>query len=227
MDWKLSLCEARVLGCLLEKEMTTPDYYPLTLNSLVSACNQKSNRDPVMSLEEDTVFKTIEGLRERHLAVRVDVAGSRVAKFRHAFTRHFPVEPRELAILMVLLLRGPQTLGEIRTRCERSYAFQDIEETEAAISGLADLTPEPLVALLARRPGQKERRYTHLLSGPADEGGAETATGELESEDLALPEENTLGLAAQLACLKEEVAAQRASLDQLREDFESLRKQFE
>ncbi len=102
MDWKLSFCEARVQGCLLEKEMTTPDYYPLTLNSLMAACNQKSNRDPVLSFDEDTVLNSISELREKHLALRVDVAGSRVPKFRHSFTSQFPLERAEMAILTVL-----------------------------------------------------------------------------------------------------------------------------
>ena len=226
MDWKLSFCEARVLGCLLEKEMTTPEYYPLTLNSLMAACNQKSNRDPVLSLDEDTVLYTIGELREKHLALRVDVAGSRVPKFRHSFTSQFPLKRVELAILTVLLLRGPQTLGEIRTRCDRIYAFNDLEEVESAVSGLADFTPDRLAAIFPRQPGQKERRYTHLLSEPVKEE-TDTETEMAFAEHRSAPIADSPDLAAQVAGLKEELAEQNAALDQLREDFENFRKLLE
>jgi hypothetical protein len=226
MDWILTFCETRVLGCLLEKEMTTPDYYPLTLNSLMAACNQKSNREPVLSLDEDTVLNTIRDLRDKHLALRVDVAGSRVPKYRHGFTSQFPLEHKELAILTVLFLRGPQTLGEIRTRCERIYAFQDLEEVETALGELTSLKPDALVEILSKQPGQKERRYIHLFAGPADE--------ETDAEtQMPFPDQNSApradlpDLTAQVSSLKQELAGQRAALDQLREDFENFRKQLE
>jgi len=226
MDWILSFAETRVLGCLLEKEMTTPDYYPLTFNSLIAACNQKSNRNPVLTLDEDTVLKAIGDLRDKHLAIRVDVAGSRVAKFRHSLVHAFPLERNELAIITVLLLRGPQTIGEIRTRSERMYAFRDLEEVEITISGLIALAPDAVVADLPRQPGKKDRRYAHLLSGAADDQtDAETQMPFSHQNSAGIPV--AIDATARIADLIQEVDAQRTELNQLRKDFEEFRGRFE
>src|SRR5579871_5208365 len=160
MDLLLQPVEVRVLGSLLEKEVTTPEYYPLSLNALVNACNQKSNRDPLVEFDSDAVQQALQSLRDRGLAVVITGAGSRVPKYGHRFAEKLNLGRRELAILCELMLRGPQTLGEIRTHCERMHPFDDLAEVEAVI----DRLPE-LVVKLARRSGEKEVRYAHLLSG--------------------------------------------------------------
>src|SRR6202167_5579811 len=161
-DFHLTAAEARVLGSLLEKEVTTPEYYPLSLNALLNACNQKSNREPVTNFDEDTIERVLYTLRDKGLLVNITGAGSRVPKYGHRLSEKLNLGRREMAILCELMVRGPQTLGELRTRAERMHHFDDLAEVESVL----DRMPE-LVTRLPRRPGEKEARYAHLLSGPA------------------------------------------------------------
>src|SRR5215475_3762697 len=167
MNYSLSDVEARVLGALIEKEITTPEYYPLSLNALVNACNQKSNREPVMALDEDAVRSAIRSLNDQGLTRFASSADSRVAKLEHRLNETFNFHRHEIAVLCVLLLRGPQTPGELRTRAERMYAFEDLESVHSALNLLAKREP-PLVKMLRRQPGTKESRYAHLLSPVGD-----------------------------------------------------------
>ena len=217
VDIVLTETEARVLGSLIEKEITTPDYYPLSLNALVNACNQKSNRDPIMNLNEGAVREALDSLNRNGLAGAASGADSRVTKYEHRLQETFNFDRRETAVLCVLLLRGPQTPGELRSRTERVHRFADLDEVQTALRRLIEREP-PLVKMLPRQPGTKESRYTHLLSGdvegwepPPDSPSASTDT--LESERLAR-------LEGDLASLRAEVA----DLKQLLADF---RKQFE
>jgi uncharacterized protein len=210
----LSAAEVRVLGSLIEKQVTTPDYYPLTLNALTNACNQLTNREPVVSFDETTVVHAIDRLREKRLATLFSGAESRVAKYKHTLTDALLLTPAEVALLCVLMLRGPQTIGELRTRTERLFAFDTLPDVEAALAGLASRPPQPLVAKLPRQPGTKESRYAHLLSGPVE------ATPAVENAPVlsAPPEPNAL---------EAEVAALRRELAELKQQFAEFRKQFE
>ncbi len=171
MDLALDFDEVRVLGALLEKEVTTPEYYPLSVNALLNACNQKSNRDPVVHFDEETVERVLYTLRDKGLLLNITGAGSRVPKYGHRLSEKLNLGRRELAILCELMLRGPQTLGELRTRAERMHRFDDISEVETVL----DRMPE-LVTKLPRRPGEKEARYAHLLSGAPDVAAAAPGT---------------------------------------------------
>jgi len=178
MPIELTPHEARIIGCLLEKEITTPEQYPLSLNALTNACNQKSNRDPVLDLDEATVQQTLDHLIRKYLVSDQTGYGSRVAKFRHRFcnteygTLHF--SPQELGIVCELLLRGPQTPGELRSRASRLCSLSDVSEVEAALNQLARREDGPFVARLPREPGKRESRYAHLFSGEiADAGEAD------------------------------------------------------
>ncbi len=159
MDFTLDAEEIRILGSLLEKEITTPEYYPLSLNGLLNACNQKSNRDPVLHLDEEMLERALYTLRDKGLLVSITGAGSRVVKYSHRISEKFNLGRRELAILCELMLRGPQTLGELRTRAERMHPFGDLAEVESVLDHMSGL-----IAKLHRRPGEKEARYAHLLS---------------------------------------------------------------
>ena len=194
MDHNLSDNEVRVLGSLIEKEITTPDYYPLSLNALMTACNQTSNRNPVLHLDEDTVAHAADSLRERKLVHVVDRGESRVIKYRHVLYEAMSLGRPAIAVMCVLMLRGPQTVGEIRTRSNRLYDFSTLEQVEMTLNSLLSAEP-PLVARLPRQTGQKDVRYAHLLSGEVrlgeQETGAETEAGvdrigrlEQEVEDL-------------------------------------------
>ena len=206
----LSPDEVRVLGSLIEKQITTPDYYPLTLNALTNACNQLTNRDPVVSLDETTVVRTLERLREKRLATLFSGAESRVAKYKHTLTDAVLLTPAEIALLCVLLLRGPQTIGELRTRTERMFAFDTLPEVEAALTTLATRQPQPLVTKLPRQPGTKESRYAHLFSG-----AVEPASARLEpTPKAAHPQDD------RIAKLEQEVA-------ELKQQFAEFRKLFE
>jgi len=202
----LSETEVRVLACLIEKESTTPEYYPLSLNALTLACNQKTNREPVVSYNEDTVSEALDSLRVKRLA-RAASASSRVAKFEHSILEVFNLGRRELALLCTLMLRGPQTVGELRDRSERMRSFSDLEEVESCLEILIGWEPAPLAARLARQPGLKEPRYMHLLSGDAEPEIRQSA-------DRPIP------LQEQLETLRREVA-------ELREEFSRFRSQFE
>lgn len=159
--------ELRVLGCLIEKEMTTPDYYPMSLNALVMACNQKSNRDPVLDLTEPEVLEAVDELRERGLARTVHGKGDRVLKYRNAVTETLEISPRQAALLAVLMLRGDQTLGELRSRTGRYVEFVDLDEVATELAALGAIET-PLVVRLERRPGEKEARYRQLLGTMAE-----------------------------------------------------------
>ncbi len=211
----LSPDEVRVLGSLIEKQITTPDYYPLTLNALTNACNQLTNRDPVVSLDETTVVRTLERLREKRLATLFAGAVSRVAKYKHTLTDAVLLTPAEIALLCVLLLRGPQTIGELRTRTERMFAFDTLAEVEAALTTLATRPPQPLVTKLPRQPGTKESRYAHLFSGPAERLALVPASLPSEPAPPAIDAQHD-----RIAKLEQEVA-------ELKQQFAEFRKLLE
>jgi uncharacterized protein YceH (UPF0502 family) len=221
MVLELSEMEVRVLGALVEKEITTPEYYPLSVNALMNACNQKSNRDPVMTLDEEAVRKVLRSLTDQYV-VRSAGGDSRVAKFEHRLNELYNFHRHEIAVLCVLMLRGPQTPGELRTRAERMYAFTDLEAVHAALNLLMRREP-PLVKVLPRQPGTKESRFMHLFSGdvilethPAEEkqpASAEVASGSADRERIAQ--------------LEAEVAELRRELETLREQFAAFQKQFQ
>lgn len=204
--------EVRVLGALVEKEITTPDYYPLSLNALINACNQKSNREPVMELDENVVRDALLSLQEKRLAGPASGADSRVTKYEHRL-ESFNFSRREIAVLCVLMLRGPQTPGELRGRTERMYKFEDLEQVQSALHQLMQREPS-LVAMLARQPGTKEARYAHLLSGPVENwqpsSGASTSP---DDADLASLEERVRALEQEVAGLKDQFAAFRKQFE--------------
>lgn len=219
METVLNELEVRVLGALIEKELATPEYYPLTLNALTSACNQKSNRDPVLTLEEADVVRALDALRLKQLAV-VSAEGGRVAKYRHILAEKFRLSPAELALLAELLLRGPQTAGELRARAERMHAFPDLAAVEAVLQEMMDRTP-PLAVLLSRQPGRKEQRYAHLFAG-VPELPAEGHAPPPEAARLRVMAENE-----RIATLEEEVASLRGEVAALRRLVEEFKAQFE
>jgi len=177
MNIELTAIEARVIGCLIEKQITTPDQYPLSLNALVNASNQKSNRDPVLELDERTVQQTVDDLGRKHFVMEKSGFGSRVPKYQHRFCNTeygtLKLDPQELAIVCELLLRGPQTPGELRSRAARMAPFSDVSEVEAALTRLSERADGPFVVRLAREPGRRESRYAHLFSGPVSESAEE------------------------------------------------------
>jgi uncharacterized protein len=209
--------EARVLGSLVEKQLTTPEYYPLTLNALTAACNQKSNRDPVMSLGETEIMTAIDSLREKNLVYLFHGSTSRTVKYKHMLPSVYELDPAATAILTLLLLRGPQTAGELRGRAERLYEFASIGEAQGSLDELA-ARPEPLVVRLERQPGQKESRYAHLLSGPIS---AEQAA------EISKPSAPRTTGNERLEALEAEIAEMRADLAELRSVFNEFRQQFE
>ncbi len=172
MDMDLSLLQTRVIGCLIEKEVTTPDQYPLTLNSLTTACNQKSNRDPVMALSDTDVQEVLDELNSKHLIREEGSFGSRVPKYKHRFCNtefsELKLSAQELAIICTLFLRGPQTPGELRSRTNRLCSFSDVHETEAVLQKMSEREEYPLVVRMPREPGKRESRYAHLFSGAVE-----------------------------------------------------------
>jgi len=217
----LNAVEVRILGSLVEKEIATPEYYPLTLNALTNACNQSSNRDPVVSFSEEVVVRGLASLRERKLAVEFDGADNRVRKYRHRFSEFLSLSRPETAVLCVLLLRGPQTVGEIRGRTGRMHEFSCLEEAEATLQALATRAAAPLVVKLPRQAGFKEQRYAHLLAGEVAIPALPIAP-RVEPPQLAVRLENE-----RLAKLEAEVGALRTELAELRQRFADFRKQFE
>ncbi len=211
---ELTPVETRVLGCFLEKERTTPDAYPLTLNSLLLACNQSTNRDPVMTLNEREIEEALDGLRQKKLATVIFGGGSRVQKYRHILPDTYNFSPQEYALLCVLLLRGPQTLGELRGRTERLASFPTLADVENALTTLGEGS-EPLVRLLPQRPGQKERRYVQLLSGEPAEPTEPPAPPAAASAPDRTP---------RLEALEQEVTDLRRELGTLRESLDELRR---
>jgi uncharacterized protein YceH (UPF0502 family) len=214
----LTEVETRVLGSLIEKDITTPDYYPLSLNALVNACNQKNNRDPVMNLDEQTVRDALNTLQEKRLAGPASGADSRVPKYEHRLQEAFNFDRREIAIVCVLLLRGPQTPGELRSRTDRMYHFETLDDVISTLDRLAQRDPK-LAAILPRQPGTKESRYTHLFSGePPDQSVARAlmpaTAGPAPTVD-------------RLTTLEQEVSRLRQELSEVQQQLATFRKQFE
>jgi uncharacterized protein len=220
MEFDLSPIEVRIVGSLLEKEVTTPEYYPLSLNALTLACNQKSNRDPVMSLTDETVAATLESLRGRGLVVFVHEAGSRVEKYRQRLSEILNLDRRELAILCVLVLRGFQTVGELRERTQRLYAFDDLAAVDLCLNRMMERSPSPLALKLPRLTGSKEPRYAHLLSGVPEVSDTETRGA--TSDQVGRSSQ-----AGRIGALENEVAALRHDVADLRGQLAEFRKQFE
>jgi uncharacterized protein YceH (UPF0502 family) len=213
----LNQAECRVLGSLVEKEITTPEYYPLSLNALVNACNQRSNREPVMTLDEAAVRQALHSLDGQSLVRSVSASDSRVTKYEHRLQEAYNFYRHEIAILCVLLLRGPQTPGELRTRAERMHAFDDLGAVQSSLQHLMKREP-PLVEVLPRQPGTKEARYVHLLSG-------EVEFLEVKTE-IARPNSFSLD-AGRVAHLEEEIVALRKEVADVKQQFAAFRKQFE
>ena len=221
MEPLLNVVEARVLGALIEKQITTPDNYPLTLNGLTTACNQKSNRFPVVAFDEKTVVRAQESLRDKGLARMVSGADMRVPKYYHLFAEKFELTPPQVAALCVLMLRGPQTTGEIRGRSGRLYEFADLGEVERTLAELSERGEQAMVVQLERQPGRKEARYAHLLCGEPEPAAEEEGEGPVEPAALELRAENE-----RIATLEEEVAGLREELGALRQAFEEFKGQF-
>ena len=218
MSEKLSEIEARVVGCLIEKELTTPEYYPLTLNALVAACNQKTNREPVVSYDEQTVQKSLDDLRERNLAYVFYGSTSRVPKYKHILDKVYELERSEISIICVLLLRGAQTLGELRGRTDRLYDFSGLGEAQETLDNLMR-RDEPLVVKLERQPGQKEVRYAHLLSGEV--------SAQYQPPEKSVSAGQAAGGVERIANLESELENLRGEFDSFRQSFEEFKRQFE
>jgi uncharacterized protein YceH (UPF0502 family) len=214
----LSDVETRVLGSLVEKELTTPEYYPLSLNALVNACNQKSNRDPVTTLNENAVSQALRSLDKEGLAGPADAIDNRVTKFEHRLQEAFNFDRREIAILCELLLRGPQTPGELRSRAERMHRFDDLGQVQSTLQRLAQREP-PVVKILPRQPGTKEARYAHLLSGDVQIQAPEAVP------EAAVTHRTVDG--ERIACLEHEVRTIQDEVANLKQQLAAFRKQFE
>lgn len=212
VDSVLDSAEVRVLGALIEKEIATPEYYPLTLNALVNACNQKSNRDPVVEFDEAAVEQALDGLRKKKLAATLTGAGIRVPKHRQLLSEGLNLGRRELALMCELMLRGPQTVGELHSRAERLHRFDGLEEVESCLERLIERQPDPLVVRLPRLPGTKEPRYAHLLSGEVS---------------VEAPPEPPRPRQDRFAVLEAEIALLRRDVEDLKRQLAEFRRQFE
>lgn len=221
MELRLNEVEVRVLGALMEKQLATPDYYPMSINALMNACNQKSSRDPVVAYDEQTVMKALDTLREKHLVWSFKGADSRVIKYGHTFEKPYDLDTRMLAVMSVLMLRGPQTPGEIKARTRQLFNFEAVEDVDATLDQLIQNETQPLAFRLPRLTGTKEHRYTHLLCGPVDVETLETALRADHRESVAS------ALNEKVALLESEVQTLRAEMDQLREQFIQFKAQFE
>lgn len=212
----LNETEVRVLGSLIEKQLTTPEYYPMTLNALVAACNQKSNRDPVVSYDESTVVAALDTLRDKNLVYTFHGSTSRVVKYKHMFPNVYELDPPEVAVMAVLMLRGPQTVGEIRGRTDRLHEFTSLPEVQETLDKLAH-RDEPLVVRLERQIGQKDARYAHLLSG------------EIDVASLPAARERTVtgGQSERIEKLESEIEALKNEFAAFRQEFAEFRKQFD
>lgn len=217
MATKLTAIEARVLASLVEKQLTTPEYYPLTLNALTAACNQKSNRDPVMSLGDTEIQTAIDSLRDQSLVYLYYGSGTRTVKYKHMLPSVYELDAAGVAVMAVLMLRGPQTIGEIRERSGRMHEFGDLNEVQETLDDLSR-RDEPLLVRLERQPGQKEARYAHLLSGEVDVSSLPTP-GEKRSSGSAD--------ASRLEALETEVASLKNELAEFKATFDEFRKQFD
>lgn len=213
--------EIRVLGALVEKQITTPEYYPLTLNSLTLACNQKNNRNPVTAYDENTVAHALETLREKNLTYVFHGSTSRVPKYKHVMPEVMHLSPPELALMGALMLRGPQTLGELRGNGSRFHEFSGLEEVETTINELISKEPEPMVVRLSRQPGQKDARFVHLLSGPPS---PELLT-EMEVHSKTSQPRHTES--DRVEKLEKEMEELKEGFRILQEQFEQFKKQFE
>jgi uncharacterized protein YceH (UPF0502 family) len=218
MDFLLDDIEVRVLGCLVEKDLATPEYYPLTLNALTNACNQKSNRDPVMQMLETDVVRALDKLRQKQLALQ-SAEGVRAAKYCHNVDGRLNLDPEEMAVLAELLLRGPQTVGELRTRAERMCPIGDLQDVEELLQNLLK-RDNPLVFRMPRQPGRKESRFAHLLAGEPDL--AEETVVALEPARMQVAAEND-----RIAALEAEVAELRKELQLLQGQLQEFKAQFE
>lgn len=220
MTTVLSEIEVRVLGALVEKQVTTPEYYPLTLNALTLACNQKNNRNPVTSYSENEVANALETLREKNLTYVFHGSTSRVPKYKHVMPEVMHLNTAETALMCALMLRGPQTVGELRGNTARLHAFSSLEEVDATINGLIVHDPDPLVVRLTRQPGQKEARFAHLLSGaPSEEMtvvASEPRTGPAGKRDRERIEE-----------LEQAVTTLTQEVENLKQQLAEFKKQFE
>ncbi len=216
MAEKLTEVEARVIGALIEKQLTTPEYYPLTLNALVAACNQKTNREPVVAYDEETVQKSLDILRDKNIVYVFYGSTSRVPKYKHILPDVFELEPSETAVLCILMLRGAQTLGELRERTSRLYEFSGLGEVNETLDALMR-REEPLVTKLERLPGQKEARFAHLLSGEIDVSAyaKENAVSGKHADNERLTK------------LEEEIETLRGELNDFQQMFDEFKKQFE
>jgi uncharacterized protein YceH (UPF0502 family) len=228
MDLRLTENEVRVLGSLIEKDITTPDYYPLSLNALVNACNQKSNREPVMQLDEEAVLAALEGLQQHRMAGPARGADSRVTKYEQRLQEVFNFTRAEIAVLCVLLLRGPQTPGELRGRGERLHRFETLDDVQSALQKLMQRDPA-LAKVLPRQPGTKESRYVHLLGGDVVEEAAPVRGSDLAERNVSERNVADLNLedAGRLDRLEEEVAGLKKDFLGLKDQLERFRKQFE
>jgi uncharacterized protein len=211
MNFTLDANEARVLGCLMEKERTTPEYYPLTRNALISACNQKSNRDPQMKVDEATVERALDALRLKGLVYLVHTAGGRAPKYAHQLEKLHTFTPQESGILCLLLLRGAQTAGELRSRAGRLCTLASPSEAETVLQGLVTREDGPFVVKFPRQPGQSAARYAHLLGGPVDVPAPAPAPSPAPAETSAQD--------ARVAALEKEIAALRAELDRVKQQL--------
>ena len=217
----LNETEVRVLGALVEKQVTTPEYYPLTLNALTLACNQKNNRTPVTSYDETTVAQALESLREKNLAYVFYGSTSRVPKYKHVLPEVMHLSQPELALMCVLMLRGPQTTGELATRAFRLHGFSGLEEVEATLNGLITREPDQLVIRLSRQPGQKEARFAHLLAGDVS---VETLN---ETESLTAATAPRRHASDRVQELEKELEVIKGEVKSLQQQFEDFKKQFE
>lgn len=214
MERILNEYELRVLGALVEKHIATPDYYPMTVNALVNACNQKNHRDPVVSYDEPTVARALESLREKNLAYIFHGSDSRVPKYGHLFPKAFDLSEPEVALLCVLILRGPQTPGELRSRTAHLHQFENLPLVESLLQALS-LRDEPLVVRLPRQQGSRESRFAHLLGGPVD------------TEIQALPSQPSKPSQDRIDRLEAEINSLRAEIADLKAQFEDFKTQFE
>jgi uncharacterized protein YceH (UPF0502 family) len=217
----LSDIEVRVLGSLVEKEITTPEYYPLTLHSLTVACNQRNNRNPVTAYDENTVARALESLREKNLSYVFHGSSSRVPKYKHVMTEVMHLNPQELAVIGALMLRGPQTMGEVRGNASRFFEFSSLEEVETTLNALISKEPEPMVVRLTRQPGQKDARFVHLLSGPPSPELL------MEVETHARPSQPRRNDSEKVEKLEQEIERLKEEFQLLQQQFAEFKKQFE
>ena len=221
MDLNLNEIEVRVVGALIEKEITTPEYYPLSMNALVAACNQKSNRDPVMNLDERDIMQAIDILRDKKLVWQLSTSGGRVPKYEHNIRSLFTFSNQEIAVLCVLMLRGAQTIGEIKGRSDRLYSFRSLQEVEETVQALLSREDGPFVMELPRQSGQKEKRFMHLFSGTPDISELQSTRPEPTAE------QHRSSTGERLAALEEHVKLLREEVAELRASFEAFKSQLE